>query len=146
MNGFGDEHRYDDIIGLPHRVSATRKRMDPLSRAAQFSPFAALTGYEDYIFEEGRFTDGKAELDEDEKEAIGSRLTSLAALFPDAGEVIVTYWSEDGKKAGGRYLTVSGKVEKIDPEKGKVAFDCGITLSVSDIFSVCDYGNCPGEA
>ena len=89
MNGMGDEHRYDDIIGLPHHVSASRKQMDPLSRAAQFSPFAALTGYEDYIFEEGRFTDGKAELDEDEKAAIGARLTSLAALFPDAGEVMI---------------------------------------------------------
>ncbi len=146
MNGKGDEHRYDDIIGLPHHLSASRKQMDPLSRAAQFSPFAALTGFEDYIFEEGRFTDGKAELDEDEKAAIGARLSSLAALFPEAGEVIVTYWSEDGKKAGGRYLTVSGKVEKIDAEKGTVSFENGVTLSVSDVFSVSDYGNCPGEA
>ncbi|MBQ6261959.1 MAG: hypothetical protein IJK58_00405 [Clostridia bacterium] len=141
----GDEHRYDDIIDLPHHVSAKRKKMDPLSRAAQFSPFAALTGFDDYIFEEGRFTDGKAELDDDEKAAIGSRLSALAGLYPDAGDVIVTYWSEDRKKIGGKYLTVSGKVKKIDPEKGTVTFEGGITLPVCDVFSVCDYGNCSGE-
>ena len=146
MKGIGPEHRYDDIIDLPHHVSASRKQMDPLSRAAQFSPFAALTGFEDYIFEEGRFTDGKAELDEDEKTAIGVRLTELAALFPNAGSVIVTYWAEDSKKNGGKYLTVSGKIERIDPEKGTVKFEDGITLSVSDVFSVADYGGLPGEA
>ena len=145
MNGINEGHRYDDIIELPHHTSSVRKQMDPISRAAQFSPFAALTGYEDYIFEEGRFTDGKAELDEDEKSAIGSFLTSRAARFPDAGEVIVTYWSEDAKKSGGKYLTVSGKVERIDPEKGTVTFEDGFSLDVSDIFSVSEYGNSAGE-
>ncbi len=139
-------HRYDDIIDLPHHVSEKRQQMDPLSRAAQFSPFAALSGYEDYIFEEGRFTDGRSELDEDEKSAIGSRLSSLAALYPNAGDVIVTYWTEDGRKAGGRYLTVSGKIEKIDAEKGTVSFENGFTLSVYDIFSVSDYAESPQEA
>ena len=140
-----NEHRYDDIIGLPHHVSKKRKQMDPLSRAAQFSPFAALTGYEDYIFEESRFTDGRAELDEDEKSSIGSLLTSLAALYPETGDVIVTYWSADGKKAGGKYLTVSGKVRSVDSEKGTVTFDSGFSLPVSDIFSVSDYGDTAGE-
>ena len=146
MTGKDVDRRYDDIIDLPHHVSKKRKPMDALSRAAQFSPFAALTGYEDYIFEEGRFTDGRAELDEDEKSSIGAYLTALASHYPDSGEVIVTYWSPDERKAGGRYLTVSGKVEKIDFEHGTVSFENGTVLSVSDVFSVSEYGNVPGEA
>ncbi len=146
MNAMDDTHRYDDIIGLPHHVSSKRKPMDRLSRAAQFSPFAALTGYEDYIYEEGRFTDGRAILDEDEKAAIGARLTALAASYPEAGDVIVTYYAADEKKAGGKYLTASGKIERVDPEKGTVSFESGLTLSVFDIFAVSDYGSGPPEA
>ena len=141
-----ETHRYDDIIDMPHHVSAKRKQMDPAMRAAQFSPFAALTGFENYISEEGRFTDCRAELDEEEKNAIGARLSSLASEYPNSCEVVVTYYSEDSKKAGGKYLTVSGKIEKIDSEKGTVTFEDGFSVLVSDVFSVSDFGKMPGEA
>lgn len=106
--------QYNDIIDLPHHVSATRPRMAMIDRAAQFSPFAALTGYESAIKETGRRTNQRIELSEEERTILDRKQRILMrnlSLYP---EVSVTYFVPDDKKDGGAYVTVTGSVKKID--------------------------------
>lgn len=110
MNGL-----YDDIIQMPHHVSATRKRMSMLDRAAQFSPFAALTGYDAAIRETGRLTENAIDLDVDSKAILNEKLQNLSALQEAQPEITVTYFVPDERKNGGAYVTVTGKVKKVDP-------------------------------
>lgn len=107
-----DTSRYLDIINLPHHVSTRRPRMSMHNRAAQFSPFAALTGYEDSIRETARLTDVRIELDECAKAALDARLQVMQGNphMP----VSITYFVPDTRKAGGAYVTVVGSVRKID--------------------------------
>ena len=107
-----DTSRYSDIIDLPHHVSAQRPRMSMLSRAAQFSPFAALTGYEDSIREAARLTDARIELDECTKAALDAKLRILQS--DPQMPVSITYFVPDARKAGGAYVTAEGSVRKID--------------------------------
>ncbi|MEG2421569.1 MAG: hypothetical protein RSB55_08455, partial [Oscillospiraceae bacterium] len=92
---------YDDMLHLPHHVSEKHPSMPMLDRAAQFSPFAALTGYDAAVKETARLTDRRVELDEGEKEAIDQRLTLVQERLPDPTEVTITYFVPDKKKAGG---------------------------------------------
>ena len=105
---------FDDIINLPHHVSATRPQMSMLDRAAQFSPFAALTGYDAAIKETGRLTDEKIEMDEEALNILNMKFQILARSLDDEPEVTFTYFKPDERKAGGAYLTASGVVKKID--------------------------------
>ena len=105
---------YDDIINLPHHVSATRPQMSMMDRAAQFSPFAALTGYDAAIKETGRLTDEKIEMDEEALNILNMKFQILARSLDDEPEVTFTYFKPDERKAGGAYLTASGVVKKID--------------------------------
>lgn len=130
-----DEKNYDDIINLPHHVSETRPRMSALDRAAQFSPFAALTGYEDAVKETARLTSERVELDELEKEALDYRLQTLSELG-DASPVTLTYFVPDKKKAGGRYETAAGYIKKIDKYEGVIVLTDGKRISVSDLYGV----------
>ena len=107
-------HKYDDIIHLPHHVSETRAHMPLLDRAAQFSPFAALTGYDAAVAETARLTDQERELDETQKEWISAQLYLLQEQLDSDPEVSVTYFVPDEKKTGGAYRTASGKIKKID--------------------------------
>lgn len=106
--------KYDDIIHLPHHVSKKRARMSRLDRAAQFSPFAALTGFDATIAETGRLTDESIELDESRKEALNERLRRVLSEISRQPRVRITYFREDDRKAGGAYVTVSGRVKKVD--------------------------------
>lgn len=115
-----DQGKYDDIIHLPHHVSPTRPRMSMADRAAQFSPFAALTGHDEAIRETGRVTSERIELSEDEKEAL-DREHQLILFALEQGErpsVTVIYFQPDTRKDGGEYLTVTGEVERIDNNAG----------------------------
>ena len=107
-----DTSRYSDIIDLPHHVSTRRPRMSMLSRAAQFSPFAALTGYEDSIREVARLTDARIELDECAKAALDEKLRILQS--DPQMPVSITYFVPDARKEGGAYVTAEGSVRKID--------------------------------
>ena len=93
--------RYADIIDLEHHVSAKRPRMDRLSRAAQFSPFAALTGYDAAIVETARLTDQKRELSEDQKQVISKALHDLQRRIKTDPGVTVTFFQPDERKSGG---------------------------------------------
>lgn len=108
-------HKYDDIIHLPHHQSPRRAGMPIADRAAQFSSFAALTGYEDVIEETGRLTQSFTELTESRKEQLNEKLQKLAENSHLSPAVTVTYFEPDRRKAGGSYVTVTGCVKRIDP-------------------------------
>lgn len=103
---------YDDIINLPHHTSTSRPRMSTHDRAAQFSPFAALTGYESAITEAGRLTDKRFELDEYVKADLNERLCKLRDHIDEQPDVSIVYFQPDDKKSGGAYITVTGGVKK----------------------------------
>ena len=109
-----ETHQYDDIIHLPHHVSPRRPGMPIYDRAAQFSPFAALTGYEDVIAETGRLTDVSTELTESSKQQLNEKLNILEENSHVQPPVTVTYFEPDRVKTGGSYLTVTGHVKRVD--------------------------------
>ena len=117
-----ETHKYDDIINLPHHVSHSRPRMSNYDRAAQFSPFAALTGYGDAVKETERITDNKLELAEDEKQLLNEKMQILLENLDDNPKITVTYFEPDKKKSGGVYLTKIGNVKEIDIIGQKIIF------------------------
>ena len=133
---YKDIHRYDDIIGLPHHVSETRPRMPIIDRAAQFAPFAALTGYDAVIEECARLTEEKPELDEDSEAALNLRLTLLTDKIESQPEVTVTYFKPDSKKTGGAYVTVSGRATGLDKYEHNLILNDVIEIPVGDILSI----------
>ncbi len=127
--------KYADIIDREHHVSAKRPPMDRLSRAAQFSPFAALTGYEDLIRESERETDERWELDENSKELLNRKLIRLLERLPSPEASFVCF-VPDAKKEGGEYVTVSGSVVKCDESAGTLTLDSGRVISVGSVIRV----------
>lgn len=105
---------YDDIIDLPHHVSETHPPMSRADRAAQFSPFAALTGYDAAVRESARVTERRIELDEGVKAELNARLNCILEHLSEHPQVSITYFMPDEKKSGGAYRTVTGAVRKLD--------------------------------
>ena len=110
--------KYDDIIDLPHPTSQNHPRMSLHDRAAQFSPFAALTGHHAAITETGRLTDRRIELDESEIARVDAELQHLQELLPGRPTVSITYFVPDERKDGGSYQTVTSEVKRIDAVAG----------------------------
>ena len=102
------KEEYRDIYNRPHHVSSKRPQMSRLNRAAQFSPFAALTGYDDLVAESARVTDEKHELGEYELEQLNSRIQYLRDHLSEEPEVSITYFQADERKAGGSYIVFTG--------------------------------------
>lgn len=127
---------YDDIIDMPHHVSEKRKHMSLDERAAQFAPFAALTGYDSDIREASRLTCKKIELDEYAIAELDEKLRLLKTKTDDVVFVKVTYFKPDGKKQGGVYTTVSGIVEKIDEYEKNVLMSDGVKIPIYDIYAI----------
>ena len=127
---------YDDIINLPHHVSMTRPHMSDINRAAQFSPFAALTGYDAAIKETGRLTDERIELDEYTKEHLNDRLQIIADQLKEQPEISVTYFQPDAKKDGGAYVTATGTAKKIDRYERVVIMTDDTTIPIYEIISI----------
>ena len=128
--------QYSDIIDLPHHVSAVRPRMSMRERAAQFSPFAALTGYDAAIQETGRLTDHKIELSEDSLNELDRKHQILIEHRTELPEVTVTYFVPDERKSGGMYKTVAGKVMKIDERQKYMLLEDGIHIFFDEIFEL----------
>lgn len=128
--------KYDDIIDLPHHVSATRPQMPMMDRAAQFSPFAALTGYDAAIKETGRLTDEKIEMDEENLKDLNMRFQMLIDHLKDEPEVTFTYFKADEQKEGGAYLEVSGVVKKVNDFERMIVMKNGLKLPMDDILNV----------
>lgn len=135
-NRQADTHKYDDIIDLPCHVSQNRPHMPILDRAAQFSPFAALTGYDSAVKEAMRLTEEQIDLDEDSKAALDRKLSFLKACLNERPEVTVTFFRPDDKKEGGAYQTVSGKVRKIDFYERRLIMEDGMALPMEYIIQM----------
>lgn len=129
-------HKYDDIIDMPHHVSGTRPHMPLIDRAAQFSPFAALTGYDEAVTETARLTDTMLELDDTQKEVISNQLGILQECIKEQPEVTITHFIPDAKKAGGKYVSTSGPLKKIDEYDSLVLFCDGTEIPFSLIYSI----------
>lgn len=131
-----DDNKYEDIINLPHHVSSTRPRMSNQDRAAQFAPFAALTGYGDKIIETARLTDSVTELDDDRKAAIDMKLQLIRDNIKDMPLVTFTYFEKDERKDGGAYLDITGRVKKINENESLIVFEDGESIGIDSIFNV----------
>ncbi|HAT88636.1 MAG TPA: hypothetical protein DCS73_02550 [Roseburia sp.] len=131
-----ETHKYDDIINLPHHVSAKHPQMGLLDRAAQFSPFAALTGHEDSIRETARRTEEFLELEEDKKEQLDEKIHVLQENLWKKPEIIVTYFVPDEKKDGGAYVTHRGRIRKIDTYRHRLLFEDGTDVGMQYIFEI----------
>lgn len=130
MNG------YEDILYMTRHVSVTRPHMSMQSRAAQFSPFAALSGHGDAINETARLTDGKAELSEDKSCELNEKLIFLNEHAHERPFITVEYFLHDSKKPGGAYITLSGNFRRIDEYNRNLIFAGGEEIPLNDIFSI----------
>ena len=120
---------YDDIINLPHHVSERHPQMSMYNRAAQFAPFAALTGHDSAITEAARLTDAEQELSESEAEILDRKLARLQTM-EEKTPVTVTYFVPDSRKDGGSCHTVTGIIKRIDPDKGLLQFEDGPEIPI----------------
>lgn len=127
---------YDDILHLPHPTSKRHPRMPIVDRAAQFSPFAALTGHGAAIEETARVTDRRIELDEDAKEQLDQTLQLLLERIDEQPEITVTWFSPDKKKAGGQYHTATGKLKRIDSREGRLTLTDGNQIPLEDLLEI----------
>ncbi len=131
-----NSHKYDDIIHLPHHVSKNHPRMPPMNRAAQFMPFAALTGHEAAIQETARLTDSFAELDEDRKAQLNQQLLMIREHLALRPECEISYFQPDEKKTGGTYASLRGRIKNIDESTGQIVFTDGTALPMEYLFSI----------
>ena len=127
---------YEDILNLPHHVSKTRPQMSMLDRAAQFSPFAALTGYDAAIKETGRLTDEKIELDEDTKAALDMKQAYLIEMIDEQPEITIIYFLPDARKVGGAYVTVTGNLKRFDEYERLLILTNGKKIPMDDIADI----------
>ena len=134
--GMMTDNRYGELMGLPHHVSEKRPQMSMLERAAQFAPFAALTGYGSAIKETERMTDRRIELDENALTVLDMKLSMLADRLDKVPELSFTVFRPDGRKEGGAYLTVKGCVRRIDELERLIMMQDGTKLAMDDIVDI----------
>lgn len=127
--------KYQDIINIPYQKSTKRKQMSLNDRAAQFAPFAALTGYEESLKETSRKTTSKKELTQDDKDIISAKLNFIITnkLKED---ILFTYFIKDLKKSGGKYVTVLKQVKRIDEVNKIVYFIDKELINIDDIIDI----------
>jgi hypothetical protein len=128
--------KYDDIIGLPHHVSATRPQMSRANRAAQFSPFAALTGYDAAVIETARLTERKTELSEEAIAELDMKLNMLADMIDSQSQITITHFVPDTKKDGGSYIATTGTIKRIDGYERVVMMAGGEKIEISNILNI----------
>ena len=131
MNG-----KYDEIMGLPHHVSKTRPQMPMSDRAAQFAPFAALTGYDSAIKETGRLTNERIELDEDALTALNVKYQFLMDALDEEPEIKITYFKPDERKSGGEYVSAIGAVKKVDDFERLITMQDGTRIPMDDVYDM----------
>lgn len=125
--------KYDDIIGLEHHVSKMHPHMSVADRAAQFAPFAALTGYEEVIDEAGRLTQQRIQADEDRLAELDD---ALRAVLAQGGAVKLVYFAEDDRKEGGSYRTIVGRIRKVDEVGRRLIMEDGTAISTDCIIEL----------
>lgn len=129
-----DPSDYSDIIDLPHHQSPAHPRMTMMNRAAQFAPFAALTGYGEAIDEAARLTDWRVELSEAEQAELNDKLRRLDARLPAEAEL--TYFMPDARKSGGRYVTETAVVRQILPHEARLTLTDGRSIDLDCVIDV----------
>ena len=129
-------NRYDEIMGLPHHVSKTRPQMPLSDRAAQFAPFAALTGYDSAIKETGRLTGERIELDEEALTALNRKYQLLMDALDDKPEVTIIYFQPDERKAGGQYVSATGTVKKVDTFGRRILLQDGTRIPLDSVYDL----------
>mgnify|MGYP006970852601 FL=1 len=137
--------KYDEIMGLAHHVSKTRPQMPMADRAAQFAPYAALTGYDAAIRETGRLTDARIEPDEEALIALNMKFRLLMDALGDAPEITLLVFRPDARKAGGAYLTVTGRVRKVDEYERLMTLQDGTKIPMDDIRKYVPSSMTPAE-
>lgn len=128
--------KYKDIINLPHKQSTKRPHMSLLDRAAQFAPFAALTGYDDAVKETARLTDEKIEMSEENLNILNMKYQILVDRLDEEHEVTFTYFVPDGAKSGGAYVTKQGVVKKVDNFERLITLCDGTRILMDDILTI----------
>lgn len=137
MSGYyKDVHRYDDIIQLPHHQSTKRAHMSLHDRAAQFAPFAALTGHDAAIEETARLTEDEIILDDTAVADINEKLYEISQHLSEKWKVSITYFRPDVKKQGGAYITDVGIIQKIKEAEQLVIMDSGIVIKMEQIIRI----------
>ena len=127
---------YNDIINMPHHVSNNRPQMSIRDRAAQFAPFAALTGYDDAVRETARQTNQKIELLDEQVAILNEKILFLIEKIKDNLEITITYFIPDKKKEGGAYATVKGIIKKIDEYNKLIILNDGREIMMDSIFDL----------
>ncbi len=130
------ENNYEDIIRLPHHVSPVHPHMPVSDRAAQFAPFAALTGYGDVIKETARQTEEKPELSDDEKELLDHKIQFVCGFPGERPGVLITYFVPDERKSGGAYHTAGGRIRRIDSDAGQLILEDGMRIALDCIVDI----------
>lgn len=128
-----NEQKYNDIINLPHHVSKRHPQLNRASYAAQFSPFAALSGYDGIVSEAARFTDERVELGDKENDILNAKLQVIGDHIKEYPEIKVTYFVKDKKKSGGAYLQRNASIKRIDDVERIMYFTDGTNLPIDDI-------------
>lgn len=129
-------NKYDDIIDLPHHVSKTRKPMSLYNRAAQFAPFAALTGYDDAIEETARLTETKVELSDELKNDLNQKINFIKNNIKVHPEITIKYFVRDNKKSGGIYKLLTSIIKKVDDFNKCLIFADNTNVYFDDIISI----------
>ncbi|NCB32333.1 MAG: hypothetical protein EOM64_00380 [Erysipelotrichia bacterium] len=132
---------YDDIIHLPHHVSRNHRPMSMSDRAAQFMPFAALTGYDAKIRESSRLTEERMDLDENEQDELNMKLQTLKERLAYGPIAEIAYFQEDERKEGGRYLTNRNEVKKIEDLEHRLIMKDGTAINFEDMIhiEICEF-------
>ena len=128
--------KYDNIINLPHHESKKHPRLSTEQRAAQFAPFAALTGYGDAISETSRLTEDRIELDNEEKRKIDTKLQELKNNILKKPKVTITFFIPDIKKSGGEYKTVNGNLKNIDEYNQVLILEDKTKIPIREIIEI----------
>ena len=130
------KHKYGDIINLDYYVSKKHPQMSIMNRAAQFAPFAALTGYSDEISEASRIVDNKLELDDDSINDLNNKLLLINNNIKDKPKVSIIYFVPDKKKKGGKYIKIINNIRKIDLINDKIIFINKNKINISNIIKI----------
>ena len=127
---------YEEMLHMPHHVSGKHPQMSRYDRAAQFSPFAALTGHEAAVQEAARVTEERAELDEGEKERLNEILYTLLEKYQGHPDISVTYFCPDARKSGGRYVIETGRIQKLDTFRRTILLDNQSEIPMDQISNI----------
>ena len=129
-------NKYDDIINLPHHISKKHPQMTLEARAAQFAPFAALTGYDDEVKETARLTNRRIELDDEAKSILDNKIQIVLEQISQRPTVSITYFIPDTRKAGGEYVTITGIIKKVDGYNQVIVLENRTEIPINEIIDI----------